>query len=69
MTDATTKPQKRWLGPGVAGIGTASLLSDLGYEAPTALLPSLLTATLGAPASAFLVGLRSAPPSSPMPPA
>ena len=34
-------------------IGTASLLADLGHEVPTALLPSLLTATLGAPASAL----------------
>jgi MFS family permease len=39
--------------PGVAGIGTASLLADLGHEIPTALLPSLLTSTLGAPASAL----------------
>lgn len=42
-----------WLTPGVRGIGTASLLSDLGHEVPTALLPSFLTATLGAPASAL----------------
>lgn len=43
----------RWLTPGVRGIGTASLLSDLGHEIPTSLLPSLLTSTLGAPASAL----------------
>ena len=42
-----------WFTPGVAGIGGASLLSDLGHEVPTALLPSLLTTTLGAPASAL----------------
>jgi MFS family permease len=30
-----------------------SLLADLGHEVPTALLPSLLTSTLGAPASAL----------------
>src|SRR5512134_2728633 len=42
-----------WLTPGVRGIGAASLLSDLGHEVPTALLPSLLTSTLGAPASAL----------------
>ena len=42
-----------WLTPGVAGIGTASLLSDAGHEIPTALLPSLLTSTMGAPASAL----------------
>lgn len=40
-----------WLTPGVAGIGSASLLADAGHEIPTALLPSLLTSTLGAPAS------------------
>jgi MFS family permease len=39
------------MGPGVAGIGGASLLADVGHEVPTALLPSLLTTTLGAPAS------------------
>jgi nitrate/nitrite transporter NarK len=37
----------------VAGIGTASLLADVGHEVPTALLPSLLTSTLGAPAAAL----------------
>jgi MFS family permease len=37
----------------VAGIGTASLLADVGHEIPTALIPNLLTATLGAPASAL----------------
>jgi hypothetical protein len=42
-----------WLTPGVRGIGAASLLSDLGHEVPTALLPSLLTSTLGAPAAAL----------------
>ena len=45
--------EARWLTPGVRGIGVASLLSDLGHEVPTSLLPSLLTATLGAPASAL----------------
>ena len=44
---------ERWLTPGVRGIGTASLLADLGHEVPTAPLPSLLTSTLGAPASAL----------------
>jgi MFS family permease len=37
----------------VAGIGTASFLADVGHEIPTALLPNLLTATLGAPAAAL----------------
>jgi MFS family permease len=45
--------KETWFGPGVAGIGTASLLADVGHEIPTALLPSLLTTTLGAPASAL----------------
>lgn len=35
------------------GIGAASLLSDVGHEIPTSLLPSLLTGTLGAPAAAL----------------
>jgi hypothetical protein len=40
-----------WLTPGVRGIGAASLLADLGHEIPTALLPSFLASTLGAPAA------------------
>ena len=43
----------RWFSRGVAGIGTSSFLADLGHEVPTALLPSLLTVTLHAPASAL----------------
>jgi MFS family permease len=53
-------PEKqRWLTPGVGGIGAASLLSDLGHEVPTALLPRFLTSTLGAPAAAlgFIEGI------------
>ena len=42
-----------WLTRGVAGIGGASFLADVGHEIPTALLPSLLTSTLGAPAAAL----------------
>lgn len=49
MTDA----EHPWLTRGVRDIGLASLLSDLGHEVPTALLPSFLTSTLGAPASAL----------------
>jgi MFS family permease len=45
--------EQRWFVPGVRAIGAASLLSDLGHEVPTALLPSFLTATLGAPAAAL----------------
>ena len=44
---------RSWLTPGVVGIGGASLLADVGHEIPTALLPSLLTNTLAAPASAL----------------
>lgn len=43
--------EPEWLTAGVKGIGGASLLSDAGHEIPTALLPSLLTSTLGAPAA------------------
>jgi MFS family permease len=53
MTDPRTPTQARWLSPGIRGIGAASLLADVGHEIPTALLPNLLTATLGAPASAL----------------
>jgi MFS family permease len=52
-TGAPTPGATTWLTPGVAGIGTASLLADVGHEIPTALLPSLLGSTLGAPASAL----------------
>src|SRR4029453_19078802 len=54
---------RRWLTPGVGGIGVASLLSDLGHQVPTALLPGLLTTTLGAPASAL--GLIDGAPEGP----
>ncbi|WP_327258433.1 MFS transporter [Streptomyces sp. NBC_01240] len=52
-TDQPPLDQKQWLTPGVRGIGSASLLADVGHEIPTALLPSLLTSTLGAPAAAL----------------
>jgi MFS family permease len=41
MKEPTTGPKERWLGPGVAGIGMASFLADVGHEIPTALLPNL----------------------------
>lgn len=47
------RPLPPWLTRGVRGIGLASLLSDFGHEIPTALLPSLLTSVLGAPAAAL----------------
>ena len=37
----------------MAGIGTASLLADMGHEIPTALLPSLITSTLHGSAGAL----------------
>jgi hypothetical protein len=52
---AGTEPSEaagtRWFSQGVAGIGASSFPADVGHEVPTALLPSLLTATLHAPAS------------------
>lgn len=48
-----TEPTPPWLTRGVAGIGVASFLSDLGHEVPTSLLPSFLTTTIGAPAAAL----------------
>lgn len=42
-----------WLTPAAGAIGIASFLSDVGHEVPTSLLPSFLTVTLGAPASAL----------------
>jgi MFS family permease len=50
-TQGSKKPG-RWLTPGVLGIGLASLLSDWGHEAATAILPAFL-ASLGAPAYAL----------------
>jgi MFS family permease len=44
---------ERWLNRGVAGIGAASFLDDVGKEISTSLLPAFLTSTLGAPAAAL----------------
>jgi MFS family permease len=44
--------EEAWFTRGVAGIGGASLLADIGHEVPTALLPALLT-SMRAPASAL----------------
>ncbi|MGH9708334.1 MAG: MFS transporter, partial [Candidatus Acidiferrales bacterium] len=51
-TAAPAHPPKRWLTRGVLGIGLASLFSDWGHEAATAILPAFL-ASLGAPAFAL----------------
>src|SRR5450432_600703 len=53
MAEGEARRGPEWLTPSVRGIGAASLLSDLGHEVPTALLPAFLTVTLGAPASAL----------------
>jgi MFS family permease len=45
-------PRRHWLSRGVLGIGLASLFSDWGHEAATAILPAFL-ASLGAPAVAL----------------
>lgn len=60
--DTAERVEERWLLPGVKGIGAASLLSDVGHEVPTTLLPRLLTGTLGAPAAAlgFIEGIADA---------
>jgi MFS family permease len=51
-TVAPSSSSKRWLTRGVLGIGLASLFSDWGHEAATAILPAFL-ASLGAPAIAL----------------
>ena len=52
MVAKRTIARDRWLTPGVRGIGAASLLSDLGHEVPTALLPRFIT-SLGGSAAAL----------------
>lgn len=52
-TDTPPVEADPWLTRGVAGIGGASLLADIGHEVPTALLPSFLTTTLGASGAAL----------------
>ena len=51
-TQNSAHHSKRWLTRGVLGIGLASLFSDWGHEAATAILPAFL-ASLGAPAYAL----------------
>ena len=50
VVDASS--DENWLTPGVRASGVASLLADIGHEAPTA-LPNLLASTLGASAAAL----------------
>jgi MFS family permease len=49
--DEHSLEQRPWFTPGVRGIGLASLLSDLGHEVPTSLLPRFVTSTLGGSAA------------------
>jgi MFS family permease len=44
----TEDTDQRWLTPGVAGVGGASLFSDAGHELVTSLLPTFVTSTLHA---------------------
>ena len=54
MTEVRSSAERgRWLTRGVAGVGGASFLDDVAHEVPTALLPSFLASTLGAPAAAL----------------
>jgi len=54
-TSATHKIKRKWLTPGVWGIGLASFFADVGHEVPTSLFASFLVSTLGA--SAAILGL------------
>ncbi len=51
--DDLTREQRPWFTPGIRGIGLTSLLSDLGHEVPTSLLPRFVTSTLGGSAAAL----------------
>lgn len=54
-SSATPEIKRKWLTPGVWGIGLASFLADMGHEVPTSLFASFLVSTLGA--SAAILGL------------
>ena len=49
----TRAADEPWLSRGVAEIGTAGFLADVGHEVPSALLPSLVTSTLGSSAASL----------------
>jgi Major Facilitator Superfamily len=53
LTGASSADRRPWLAPGVGGIGSASFLADVGYQVPTALMASFVTATLGTSAAAL----------------
>jgi MFS family permease len=48
-----SQTERKWLTPGVGGIGLASFFSDSGHEVTTAVLPTFLTSTLHASAGAL----------------
>jgi hypothetical protein len=52
---AKAAAQTKWLTPGVGGIGAASLLSDLGHEVPTALLPRFILSLGGSAATLGII--------------
>jgi MFS family permease len=49
----TEQTDGRWLTPGVGAVGATSFFSDTGHEITTSILPTFLTGTLGASASAL----------------
>lgn len=49
----STTASRRWLTPGVGGVGAASFFSDSGHEIATAVLPSFLTSVLHGSAAAL----------------
>jgi MFS family permease len=51
--EALSPPRPPWFNLGVGGVAASSLLSDTGHELTTAVLPSFLTSTLHASASAL----------------
>jgi hypothetical protein len=53
-----TVTRTEWFTSGVRGISAASLLSDLGHEVPTALLPRFIT-SLGGSADRWLDDARA----------
>jgi MFS family permease len=54
VEEAASKARhRRWLTPGVKGIGVASFLSDLGHEVVTSLFPRFVTSSLGGSAASL----------------
>lgn len=52
-SDLTDESSQKWLTPGIGAVGAASFFSDTGHEITTSVLPTFLTATLGASAAAL----------------